>query len=62
MNNYNIKNKNYEILMNINNLYNNNEKIIKDINEIINENNIENKIKYIYNIYDKMMRKEDEIR
>ena len=29
INNYNIKNKNYEILMNINNIYDNNEKVIK---------------------------------
>ena len=55
MNNYNKRNKNFEILMNINNIYNNNELIIKDITEIINENKIENKIKYLYNIYDKMM-------
>ena len=55
INNYNIKNKNYEVLMNINNIYNFNEIIIKDINEITNENKIENKIKYINNIYDKMI-------
>ena len=55
INNYNIENKNYEILVNINNIYNFNEKAIKDINEIINENKIENKIKYLYSIYDKMI-------
>ena len=58
MNNYNKRNKNFEILMNINNIYNNNELIIKDITEIINENKIENKIKYLYNIYDKMITKD----
>ena len=56
INNYNIKNKNYEILINMNSIYNYNEIVIKDINEIINENEnkIENKMKYIYNIYNKM--------
>jgi len=58
-NNYNIKNKNYEILMNLNNIYKNNELIIKDINQIINEKNIENKIKYIFNIYNKMITKKE---
>jgi len=59
MNNYNRKNKNYEILMNINNISNNNEIIIKDINDIIKEYQIENKIKLIYKIYDKMMIKNE---
>jgi len=59
INNYNRKNKNYEILMNINNFSNNNEIIIKDINEIIKEYQIENKIKLIYKIYDKMMIKNE---
>ena len=45
--------------MNNNNIYNYNEKIIKDINEIINENKIENKIKHIYNIYDKIITKNE---
>ena len=58
--NYNKKNKNYEVLMNINNIYYYNEIVKKDINQIINENKIENKIKYIYNIYDKMITKENE--
>ena len=59
INNYNIKNINYEILMNIKNIYNYNEKVIKDIDEIVNENKIRNKIKYIYNIYYKMMTKNE---
>jgi len=57
----NIKNKNHEILMNINNIYNNNEKVIKDIDGIINENQIENKIINIYNIYEKMTTKNENI-
>ena len=61
-NNYNIKNQNYEILININNIYNYNEIIIKDINEIINENKVENKIKYLYNIYEKMITKTEIIK
>ena len=32
----------------------NNDNIIKDLEEINNDNNINNKIKYIINIYDKM--------
>ena len=59
INNYNIKNKNYEVLTNITNIYNYNEIIIKDINEIIDENKIENKIKYLYSIYDKMITKNE---
>ena len=56
INNYKEKKeeKNYEILMNINNIYDYSKIIIKDIDEIINENKIENKIKYLYNIYSKM--------
>ena len=50
----NINNKNYQVLMNINNIKIYNEIVIKDINEIINENKIENKIKNIFNIYNKM--------
>jgi len=37
INNYNIKNKNYEILTNMSSIYKYNEIVIKDINEIINE-------------------------
>ena len=56
---FNIKNKNYELLINMNNIYNSNEKIIEDINEIINENKIENKIKLLYNLYNKMITKNE---
>ena len=55
INNYDLKNKNYELLINTNNISNYNKIIIKDINEIINENKIENKMKYLYDIYDKMI-------
>ena len=57
-NNYDKKYKNYEKLINIKNIDNYNEIIIKDIDEIINENKIENKIKYLYNIYVKMIAKD----
>ena len=55
INNYTIKNKNYQILMNINNLNVQNEIIIKEIANILNENKIENKIKEIDEIYEKMI-------
>ena len=58
INNFDRKYKNYEKLINIKNLDNYNEIIIKDIDEIIKENKIENKIKYLYNIYDKMITKD----
>ena len=53
--NYDLKKKNYELLMNINNIYEYNEKIIKDINKIINELNIEKKLNYINEIYSKII-------
>jgi len=62
INNYNLKCQNYEILININNINNYNQIIIKDINEIINENKIDNKIKYLYNMYDTMMTKAEIIK
>ena len=52
--NYNSKNRNYEILQNINEINNNNNIIINDINNINNDNNIVNKLKEIFNIYKKM--------
>ena len=58
INNYDKKYKNYEKLINIKNIDNYNKIIIKDIDEIINENKIENKIKNLYNIYDKMITKD----
>ena len=55
INNYNIKNKNYKILQNINEMNNNN--IIKEIKEINNDN--KNKFEKLMNIYNKMMYKNE---
>ena len=54
INNYNQKERNYEILYNIDKIINYNNVIINDINQINNENNIQNKFNYIYNIYNKI--------
>ena len=53
INNYNIYNNNFQILMNLNNI-NNYSCIIKDIEKIINENKIEYKLKYVNEIYEKI--------
>ena len=53
INNYNIKNRNYQILQNINEMSNKN--IINDINDIINEKKIEKKLKNILKIYYKII-------
>ena len=53
INNYNQKERNYEILYNINEIINNND-IINDINIINNENDIKNKFNNIFNIYNKI--------
>ena len=58
INNIEEKNRNYEILSNMNEIINNNE-IIKDIQNIINKKCINNKFKYIINIYNKMNKKEE---
>ena len=50
--NYNNKYRNYQLLQNINGI--NNNDIIKDINKIMNENNMTNKIKNLFEIYNKM--------
>jgi len=52
INNYDIKNINYNILSNMNEINNN---IIKEIKEINKNNNINDKINNILNIYNKMM-------
>lgn len=57
INNYKKENINYQILENINEIKNNIK--IKDIDEIINENNINNKFKYLINIFQKMRKKEN---
>ena len=54
INNYNEKERNYELLYNIEKLININYLIINDINQIDNENNIQNKFNYINNLYNKI--------
>ena len=49
---YENKNINYEIINNLNQMTN--DCIIKDLEEIKNDNNINNKIKYLVTICDKM--------
>ena len=56
LNNYNIKNRNYEILENINEINNNN--IIEEIQAINNDDNINNQVNNIINIYNKMINKD----
>jgi len=53
--NNNIRNRNYQILINIYNINRYNDNIINDINNIINENDINIKFKNLYNIYNKMI-------
>ena len=58
--NKNLKNKNYQILVNINEISIFNNLIIFDLDKIINENKIENKIKYLYEMYEKMENKNND--
>ena len=53
INNYDNKNRNYEIIYNINQIQNNNN-IINELNKIIESNNIIDKYNNIFNIYKKM--------
>ena len=53
INNYDNKNRNYEIIYNINQIQNNNN-IIDELNKIIESNNILEKYNNIFNIYKKM--------
>jgi len=50
--NYNNKNRNYEIIYNLNLFIKNN--IIEELNEVIKCNNITDKFNNIFNIYRKM--------
>ena len=50
INNYNQKERNYEILYNIDKIINYNNIIINDINQINNETNIKDKFNYINDI------------
>ena len=52
INSYNIKNRNYELLINMNDLIN--KDIINDINYIINDKNISHKFNKIIEIYNKI--------
>ena len=54
INNYDLKYKNLEILLNLENINKFDNIIINDIDKIINENNLEQQIKYMNNIYEKM--------
>jgi len=53
--NNNMKYKNYYSLCNIKNIFDYNENIIKEIDIILNEKKEENRLKYIKDIYDKML-------
>jgi hypothetical protein len=53
--NYNPRNSNYYIIMNIKSFIDYNKIIIQDINQILNEKNIEIKNNYISNIYKNMI-------
>ena len=57
INNYDIKNRNYEIFKNLN--YFQNDIEFKEIDAIINNKNIFDKFKYILNIYNKMEKKNE---
>ena len=58
LNNYESKNRNYELIKSINEINNiNNINIIKDIKEINNDENINDKCCNILNIYNKMINK-----
>ena len=55
INNYDNKNRNYEIMFNLKEI--NNDRILDDIYKINNENDINNKFHSIINIYNEMMMK-----
>ena len=60
LNNYDNKNRNYEIMYNLKEIYNDN--IFDEINKINNENNINNKFNGIINIYNEMLMQNNEIK
>ena len=57
INNYDFKNNNYQIIKNINTINDYDKTIIEDINKIILENKSDIKLKYIDNLYEEMMNK-----
>ena len=58
INNFNVRNKNYYILQNINYIKEYNNTFINNINDIINDKNINNSLKNIFEIYEKIKYKE----
>ena len=60
VNNFNVRNKNYYILQNINYIKEYNESFINNINDIITDKNIDNCINNIIEIFDKIKYKEPE--
>ena len=60
INNFNVRNKNYYILQNINYIKEYNESFINNINDIITDKNIDNSINNIIEIFDKIKYKEPE--
>ena len=60
INNFNIRNKNYYILQNINYMKEYNKTFINNINDIINVKNIANSVNNIIEIFDKIKYKEPE--
>ena len=60
INNYDNKNRNYEIMHNLKEI--NNDNIFDEINKINNENIINNKLRDIINIYNEMTMKNNEIK
>ena len=54
INSYDKKKRNHSLLQNIDNITKNTNEIIEDINQIINKENINEKLKDMFNIYDKM--------
>ena len=49
--NFNLKNKNYQLLISMNNMKNFSKNILNDIDKILKENKFENKIKYLEETY-----------
>ena len=58
INNYNNDNINYQILENINEIKNNIR--VTELDEITNENNINNKFKYLFDLYQKMTKEKND--
>ena len=59
--NYDVKHRNYEILQNLKEILNNNKFLIKELESINREQLFPNKISNIFNIYDKISAKNEQI-